>query len=202
MTDAAIAILLAGPSGSGKSRLARLCDLPLLRLDDFYFDADAPHLPRTLGTVDWDHPASWDAESSLAALAALCERGCAQVPSYDIAASARTGHHDLSLGHHRLFIAEGIFAPVLLGSARRANVPIDPIYLDRPRTLVAVLRLVRDLRKHRKPPSLLLRRGFMLWRQQPSLKRNAIAAGFVPMSMRSAQRHIDRLIASTTTVDA
>ena len=44
-------ILLAGPSGSGKSRLAAMAGCPRLNLDDFYFDADHPGLPHTLGIV-------------------------------------------------------------------------------------------------------------------------------------------------------
>jgi hypothetical protein len=55
-------VLLAGPSGGGKSRLARLVGALPLRLDDFYRDADAPGLPcaptaSSTGTT----PATWDA---------------------------------------------------------------------------------------------------------------------------------------------
>lgn len=195
MTEPAVAILLAGPSGSGKSRLARLCRLPLLRLDDFYYDADHPALPRRHGIVDWDDPASWDREAGLAAVEALCTTRRADVPTYDISASARAGHRELDLAGASAFVAEGIFAPTLLADARQAGLPVDAIYLDRPRTLVAVLRLVRDLRGHRKPPTVLLRRGFSLWLHQPALKREAVAAGFRPMSMRAAQRHVARCAA-------
>ena len=38
-------ILLAGPSGSGKSSLAARAGLPVLALDDFYKDGDDPSLP-------------------------------------------------------------------------------------------------------------------------------------------------------------
>ena len=40
-------VLIAGPSGSGKSRLAHAAKVPSLRLDDYYFDADHPELPKT-----------------------------------------------------------------------------------------------------------------------------------------------------------
>lgn len=42
-------IVLAGPSGSGKSRLAERLGLRTLRLDDFYRDGDDPALP-TIGS--------------------------------------------------------------------------------------------------------------------------------------------------------
>ena len=38
-------VLLCGPSGSGKSLLAALSGLPVLRLDDFYKEAGDPTLP-------------------------------------------------------------------------------------------------------------------------------------------------------------
>ena len=48
-------VLIAGASGSGKSRLAHAAGCPSLRLDDFYHDADHPDLPRTeFGIADWD----------------------------------------------------------------------------------------------------------------------------------------------------
>ena len=45
-------VLLAGPSGTGKSSLAALTGLPILRLDDFYKDGDDPTLPTVEGSSD------------------------------------------------------------------------------------------------------------------------------------------------------
>lgn len=53
--------------------MARLSGCPRLALDDFYFDSDHPALPHTLGIVDWDDIASWDAAAAVAAIKALCE---------------------------------------------------------------------------------------------------------------------------------
>ena len=64
--------MLAGPSGSGKSRLAARLHAahgwPIFRLDDFYRDEDDPAMPRSegLGIVDWDHPDSWDGDRAVA----------------------------------------------------------------------------------------------------------------------------------------
>ena len=179
-------VLLAGPSGGGKSRLARLVGALPLRLDDFYRDADAPGLPQAHGIVDWDDPATWDGVAALAALQSLLRDGRADMPTYSIAESRRTGSHTVELAGRDLIVAEGIFALDLLPLIRDAGLPVTPIYLDRDRTLVAALRLRRDLAQHRKPPLVLLRRGLALWRGQPGLRARALASGFAPLSMRRA----------------
>ena len=60
-------VLLAGPSGSGKSSLAAVTGLPVLRLDDFYKEHDDPSLPLVDGSsdIDWDSPRSWDADAAV-----------------------------------------------------------------------------------------------------------------------------------------
>ena len=62
VTSRARVVVLAGPSGTGKSRLAaRLCAThgwPVVRLDDFYRDVDDPKVPvLASGLTDWDDPA-------------------------------------------------------------------------------------------------------------------------------------------------
>ncbi len=105
-------VLLAGPSGSGKSVLAARTGLPVLRLDDFYKEYDDPTLPRVPGStdIDWDSAGSWDADAAVAAIAELCRRGRTDVPVYDIATSSRTGHETFHIERSPLFVAEGIFA--------------------------------------------------------------------------------------------
>ena len=65
---------------------------------------------------------------------------------------------------------------------------IEPLYLDRSRTLVAALRFRRDVAQHRKPLPVLVRRGLDLWHAQPGLRRRAVAAGFAPVTMRAGVR--------------
>lgn len=180
-------VLLAGPSGSGKSRLAHAGTALAVRLDDFYLDADTPALPRSpQGFIDWDDVATWDAAGAVAALTALRDQGRADVPVYSIAESRRTGGHTLEVAGRGLVIAEGIFAIELLPIARAAGLDVEALYLDRSRTLVAALRLRRDLAQHRKSLPVLLRRGLTLWRDQPRLRRRALDAGFRPVTMRAA----------------
>lgn len=183
-------VLIAGPSGSGKSRLARLAQRPCLRLDDFYFDADHPDLPQAFGIIDWDDARTWDATAAVVALRELLANGSAVVPSYSIAESRRTGTRELSLGGAECLSAEGIFAIEFLATCREAKLDAEAIYLDRPGLLVFWLRLRRDLAGKRKPPTVLFRRGLALWRDQAQLRRKAIAAGFEPLSMRAAIRRL------------
>lgn len=179
-------VLLAGPSGSGKSRLTRLAGLPQLRLDDFYRDGDEPGLPRTLGIVDWDDVASWDLSGAVEALCSLARTGRATTPRYDISTSRAVGTRTVDLGMAAGVVAEGIFAVDLLDPCRTCGLDVIPIWLDRPREVNFARRLVRDLRQHRKPPSVLVRRGLALRAGEPAMRSRAVAAGFRPMSMRRA----------------
>lgn len=181
-------MILAGPSGSGKSHLAARLGWPVLRLDDFYRDADDPHLPRSsLGIVDWDDPSSWDAVAAVGAIAELCASGSAEVPDYDLAASARTGTHTVTIDD-RHFIAEGLFAPVIVDTCREAGLLEAAICLRRNRMLTFCLRLARDLREGRKPPLVLVRRGWRLLRAEPGIVAHAVALGCDPMTPREARR--------------
>lgn len=187
-------ILLAGPSGSGKSRLVSAAACPRVNLDDFYRDEDDPANPRTSTTVgadkapavDWDDVGSWDAEAALAALVSLCRTGTAEVPVYDIAASRRTGSRTIDLGDASTFVAEGLFAPDLVPVCRAAGLEMDALYLDRPRLQTLLFRFVRDVSEHRKPLPVLLRRGLALFRVEPALRAHALSCGCRPVSFSEA----------------
>ncbi len=176
---------MAGPSGSGKSHLGERLGWTVLRLDDFYRDGDAAGLPRSdLGIVDWDHPGSWDAEAALTAIRELTATGTTEVPVYDIATSRRTGTHTVTCDGR--FIAEGLFAPDIVAACREAGVLDDAICLARPRLLTFALRLRRDLLEGRKPPLVLVRRGWRLMRADPQVVARAVAAGCRPVSPSAA----------------
>jgi len=74
------------------------------------------------------------------------------VPVYGIAHDGRHGSHVISLDHAHLFIAEGIFAADVVASCR-------------------------DLREHRKPPLVLVRRGLALMHDQRRVVDHAVARG-------------------------
>ncbi|MGH3335059.1 MAG: ATP-binding protein [Nocardioides sp.] len=204
-------IVLAGPSGAGKSRLAERLGLPVLRLDDFYKSGDDPTLPtiasgatstrlvsrllRTgnAGLTDWDHPDSWLLEDALVTLAQLCREGSAEVPMYEIARNGRCGSQVLDLDGSAFFVAEGIFAPeVVEGCADRGL--LAAAYCVRQHRMVTFWRrLTRDLRERRKPPMMLLRRGWALLRDQDRVVAHAVARGCRPVTPDEAHADIQLL---------
>ncbi|MGW4204387.1 uridine kinase family protein [Streptomyces sp. NPDC004726] len=161
-------VLLAGPSGSGKSSLAARTGLPVLRLDDFYKEADDPTLPLVPRSkdIDWDSPRSWDADAAMAAITELCRTGRTAVPVYDIAKSARVGRDSFTIGRTPLFVAEGIFAADIVDRCQELGLLADALCLrGRPSTTFR-RRLLRDLREGRKSVRFLLRRGWRLMRAE------------------------------------
>jgi uridine kinase len=191
-------IVLAGPSGSGKSHLAERLRLPLLRLDDFYRDGSDPALPRITsgansGLVDWDDPDSWLCSDAVDALSALCRTGTVETPVYSISANGRTGTRTLSLNGAPLVVAEGIFAHHVVGPLRSAGL-LGAAYCIRQHPAVTFWRrLTRDLREHRKPPLILVRRGLALARDQRRIVAEAVAAGCTAVSSDEAYRLVQAL---------
>ncbi|MFG2816681.1 uridine kinase family protein [Streptomyces sp. NPDC004673] len=175
-------VLLSGPSGSGKSLVAALSGLPVLRLDDFYKEGDDPTLPLVDGSsdIDWDHPLSWDADVALAAIARLCASGSTPVPVYDISLSARTGEDTLSIGRTPLFIAEGIFAAEIVARCRELGVLADALCLTRGPVTTFRRRFLRDLKEGRKSVPFLLRRGWRLLRTERSIVSRQVSLGAHP----------------------
>jgi uridine kinase len=175
-------VVLAGPSGAGKSRLAERLGLPILRLDDFYKDGDDPTLPRithgaNAGLVDWDDPASWHQEDALVALRELCATGRSEVPVYEIAQNGRCGSRSVDLGGSTRFVAEGIFAPEVVAVCRGEGLLAAAYCITQHPLITFWRRLTRDLREHRKPPLVLLRRGVALMHDQQKVVANAVRQG-------------------------
>ena len=169
-------VILAGPSGSGKSRLAaRLAahhHWPIVRLDDFYRDQDDPDLPMSagLGIPDWDDPRSWNGEAALVALRSLVDTGSCELPIYDLPTSRAVGTTTRTAGPGDLILTEGIFAAELIGPLRAEGLLHSGwCIIHRHPGVNFLRRLARDLRERRKPPHILVRRGWALMRSEPSV---------------------------------
>jgi uridine kinase len=191
-------VLLCGPSGSGKTSLTRRLGLPVLQLDDFYRDGDDvrtdPPMPRRFGIVDWDDPASWDADAAMAAVLELAARGATATPVYDIPTSRRTGSTRLDLDGAPLLLAEGIFAAQLVDRCRRAGILADALCLRLRPPITFWRRLARDLSESRKPPLTLLRRGLALMRAEPRLVAEWVALGCRAVSPAEAEATVRALV--------
>jgi uridine kinase len=193
-------VVLAGPSGAGKSRLARRLHAaygwPVVRLDDFYRDGDHPALPvRTLGgtrIVDWDDPASWDADAAVAALRALVTTGRVEVPTYDIGRSAAVGSSTVTATAQGLVVAEGIFAAEIVARLRREGLLHSAWCVCHQRWVTFARRLVRDLGERRKPPMVLVRRGLALCRQEPEVVARMARLGAVAATPRAVEAALRR----------
>ncbi|MEU1867275.1 uridine kinase family protein [Streptomyces gardneri] len=181
-------VLLAGPSGSGKSSLAAVTGLPVLRLDDFYKEGDDPSLPLVDGSadIDWDSPQSWDADAAVAAIVELCRTARTHVPVYDLATSSRVDSERFDIGRTPLFVAEGIFAAEIVSRCRDLDVLADALCLrGRPSTTFR-RRLARDLREGRKSVPFLLRRGWRLMRSERAIVARQTELGAHPCAKEEA----------------
>ncbi|NYV78573.1 uridine kinase [Streptomyces sp. UH6] len=193
-------VLLCGPSGSGKSLLAARTGLPVLRLDDFYKEADDPSLPLVAGSedIDWDHPLSWDADTAVAAIEALCRTGRTEVPVYDISLSARTGRTGLDLGGAPVFVAEGIFAAEIVSRCRELGLLGDALCLARGPVTTFRRRFLRDLRESRKSVPFLLRRGWRLMRSERTIVARQTSLGAYACDRPEAEARIAAVTAAAS----
>jgi uridine kinase len=143
-------VIVAGPSGAGKTRLAAqlqgLYGWPIVRLDDFYRDGDDPTLPiLPIGITDWDSPGSWRADAAVHALVALCQNGVTDLPTYDIGSSRAVGHSTITAGPGALILAEGIFAAEIIDTLAKADTLAAAYCVHNGRWLTFWRRLIRDL---------------------------------------------------------
>lgn len=192
-------VVVAGPSGAGKTRLASqlqgLYGWPIVRLDDFYRDGDDPTLPiLPIGITDWDSPGSWRADAAVHALVALCENGVTDLPTYDIGSSRAVGHSTITAEPSALILAEGIFAAEIIDALANADALAAAYCVHNSRWLTFWRRLVRDLAERRKPPWILWRRGLSLCSREPEIVARHVRLGAEPVSAAEAITAIAALV--------
>ena len=176
-------VILTGPSGSGKTSLSTRTGIPSLSLDHFYRDDNEPGMPiMRAGIIDWDDPASWNADDAVAALIDLCRTGRADIPIYDIPTNRRTALRQMVLDPAEpLFIAEGIFAAELVHRLEDEGILADAICIARSPLRNMWFRLLRDMGEARKPVPVLLMRGVKLAREEPAKVRLWVEQGCRPV---------------------
>ena len=180
-------VLLAGPSGGGKTYLAEASGLPIVALDDFYRNSDEPDMPLSPdGHVDWEDPRSWNGAKARAALVELCRHGRVEVPHYDLAQSRAQGHRTIDIAGSRVVIAEGIFAADLIEALREEGLLADALLISDKRRLTFVRRLLRDLREGRKPPLFLVKQGWAKTRSEPAVIQRLRSLGARPITKPEA----------------
>ena len=99
------------------------------------------------------------------------------MPVYEIARNGRCGTQTVDLGEATRFVAEGIFAPDIVEACRREGMLAAAYCITQHPMVTFWRRLTRDLREHRKPPLVLLRRGFALMRDQQRVVARALERG-------------------------
>jgi len=201
-TPRARVVVLAGPSGCGKTRLAERAGAPIVALDDFYRDGDDPGMPVAGGHVDWEDPASWDADAAVAALTHLCRTGRAEVPLYSIADDARVGSRPIELGSSPVVVAEGIFAAEVVGLLAAEGLLADALLLRSPALVTFWRRLLRDHREGRKPPLVLIRQGLGKLRDERRVVARQARLGCRPITKPAAARLLTELAAAPERLDA
>ena len=154
-------------------------------------------------------PASPPAPTPASSTGTTPPRGTSRTPSPRCASSARpgaarcrstrsprtaaVGSRPVDLGGSPLFVAEGIFAPEVVAACRDEGLLAAAYCITQHPLVTFWRRLTRDLREHRKPPLVLVRRGVALMRDQQRVVAHARAPGVPQGHRRPGLRRADRV---------
>ncbi len=118
--DGLRAVLLAGPSGAGKTTTANLiCDAVralgeecmVVSLDNFYLDHKDPNYPKDdMGRLDYERPEALDLKMLQDALAAITASADFEIPRYDFKTSSRASIEHFPAMPEGCVIIEGLHA--------------------------------------------------------------------------------------------
>ena len=91
------------------------------------------------------------------------------------------------------FVAEGIFAQEIVAECTARALLADAVCVTQRPVVTFVRRFSRDLREHRKPPLVLLRRGLHLLRAHRAVVRHAEERGCRVLAPEAAYAEIRAL---------
>ena len=130
--------------------------------------------PAASPIVDWDDPASWNLDAAVSGhRGALPDRVHATRRSTTSRRAPARATGSSTSPASAYFVAEGIFAQEVVGECRRRGLLADAVCVTQHPALTFVRRLTRDLREHRKPPFVLVRRGLHLLLAQRAVVAHA-----------------------------
>jgi uridine kinase len=101
---------------------------------------------------------------------------------------------ELDLAGSDLFVAEGIFAQEIVADCLERGLLARAFCVRQHPMVTFWRRLTRDLREHRKPPLVLLRRGLALMRDQRRVVDHAVELGCKPATAEEAFASIRTLM--------
>ena len=87
-----------------------------------------------------------------------------------------------------------------MAGCRERGLLADAVCVRNHRLVTFWRRFTRDLREHRKPPLVLLRRGWLLMRAEPRVVAHAASCGCVPMTPDEAYERLSALVAPDSKV--
>jgi uridine kinase len=147
---------VAGPSGSGKSELARCLaatlSAPVISLDCYYRDLSHLPLEERAGT-NFDEPASLDDGLLLEHCASLAAGRAVEIPGYDFACHTRTAS-TVRIAPAGTVIVEGLFT--LYWSHLRELLHAS-VYVELEDEICYARRLARDVRERGRTPECIER---------------------------------------------
>jgi uridine kinase len=170
-------IAIAGPSGSGKTTIATASGLPVLSLDAFYRSSSDVDLPRWMGDVDWEHPASFDLDAAVATVHSLVSSGRAEFHAHDLVTETTQAAAQVVHARGHCLLVEGVMAIHTMVLLRHRHHDLHIVlFILRGKKLASVFgRIRRDVRDRHRPWHRAILRSFRVARVEKSLQQYAVA---------------------------
>jgi uridine kinase len=189
-------LAIAGPSGSGKSRLADDFSGRILHVELDRFYRSRAELVASGTRIDWEDTSSYQLDAACEALGALARNGPASIPIYDLASDAIVGSEILE-PEGRVVLAEGIFASIIANQLTAANINVVSICLIGSPLKHAYWRILRDIRERRLPFAKAIMRGVRIMFHEHVYINSSVLLSAQAMGAREISEMLDSMISLT-----